>query len=148
MLGCIDIKIVLLCLEAQRFGMPCSLPHCVIVCACVLLGIIGIQPSKVSVTLALADAKIEVFAGDGNCFFHRHNFRMCTLRWQTNTGGFLCTLSPGFPRVGMVRLAGRSVHWRAFVAGRLEGSDGVTDPCLSGEDACPIHGCQITGRFP
>ena len=64
MLGCIDIKIVLLCLEVQRFGMPCSPPHCVIVCACVLLGIIGIQPSKVSVTLALADAEVKVFAGD------------------------------------------------------------------------------------
>ena len=68
MLGCIDIEIVLLCLGVQRFGMPCSPPHCVIVCACVLLGIIGIQPSKVSATLALADAKVKVFAGDGNCF--------------------------------------------------------------------------------
>ena len=47
----------------------------------------------------------------------------------------------------MARLAGRNVHWRAFVAGRLEGSDGVTDPCVSGEDACPIHGCQITGQL-
>ena len=58
---------------------------------------------------------------------------MCTLPWQTNTVGSLCTLSPGLARVGKARLAGRNVHWRAFVAGRVEGSDGVTDPCVSGE---------------
>ena len=32
-------------------------------------GMIGIQPSKESVILALADAKVKVIAGDGNCFF-------------------------------------------------------------------------------